>query len=54
LEIVLGRGADVVKIGPVGFEVGVLMTYQWVDLLCKEACGLMLQPLHHHTLNVFT
>jgi hypothetical protein len=37
LEIVLGRGVEVVKIVPMGVEVGVPMMYQPMDLLCKKA-----------------
>jgi hypothetical protein len=34
-------------------DVGILLTYQAMDLPCKELPWLLLKPLHHHSLVVF-
>jgi len=31
-----------------GSEVEIPLTYQLMHPLCREVCGLLLQPLHHH------
>jgi hypothetical protein len=42
------------KIFPMGtVEAGIPLTYQLMDPLCKELPGPLLEPLHHHGLDVF-
>jgi hypothetical protein len=36
-----------------GLETGIPLTYQLMDPLYKELSGLLLEPLHHLSLDVF-
>jgi hypothetical protein len=38
---------------PIRSNKDILLTFQPVTSLCKELPGLLLEPVHHHTIRVF-
>jgi hypothetical protein len=36
-----------------GVEGGIILMHKLIDPLCKELCGLLLESLHHHGLDIF-
>jgi hypothetical protein len=51
--IVPGEVVEAVKNGPQGTEVGIPLAYQSADPFHSELFGLVLEPLHNHSHDIF-